>query len=188
MNIQDWFPLRLTSLISLQSKGLSRVFSNTTVQKHQFFSAQPSLLSNSHMSNSYMTTGKTIALTVLFLVDLLCPTLNDPMDCSPPGSSVHGDSLGKNTEVGCHARLQGIFLTQGSNPSLLCLLHCQVGSLRLAPPGKSVLVSYSTKKKNNTEVQWTLFFNLEHSRCQVMWNGWTNQPEALRFSLLTQAG
>ena len=38
MNIQDWFPLRLTGLISLQSKGLSRVFSNTTVQKHQFFS------------------------------------------------------------------------------------------------------------------------------------------------------
>ena len=40
MNIQDWFPLGLTDLISLQSKGLSRVFSNTTVQKHQFFSAQ----------------------------------------------------------------------------------------------------------------------------------------------------
>ena len=44
MNIQDWFPLGLTSLISLQSKGLSRVFSNTTVQKHQFFSTQLSLL------------------------------------------------------------------------------------------------------------------------------------------------
>ena len=40
MNIQDWFPLGLTGLLSLQSKGLSRVFSNTTVQKHQFFSAQ----------------------------------------------------------------------------------------------------------------------------------------------------
>ena len=43
MNIQDWFHLGLTGLISLQSKGLSRVFSNTTVQKHQFFSAQLSL-------------------------------------------------------------------------------------------------------------------------------------------------
>ena len=41
MNIQHWFPLTLTGLISLQSKGLSRVFSNTTVQKHQFFSTQP---------------------------------------------------------------------------------------------------------------------------------------------------
>ena len=48
MNIQDWFPLGLTGWISLQSKGLSRVFSNTTVQKHQFFSTQLSLWSNSH--------------------------------------------------------------------------------------------------------------------------------------------
>ena len=48
MNIQDWFPLGWTGLISLQSKGLWRVFSNTTVQKHQFFSAQLSLWSNSH--------------------------------------------------------------------------------------------------------------------------------------------
>ena len=43
MNIQDWFPSELTALISLQPKGLSRVFSNTTVQKHQFFGAQFSL-------------------------------------------------------------------------------------------------------------------------------------------------
>ena len=49
MNIQDWFPFRLTGLISLQSKGLSRVFSNTTLQKHQFFSTQLSLQSNSHI-------------------------------------------------------------------------------------------------------------------------------------------
>ena len=47
MNIQDWFPLGLTDLISLQFKGLSRVFSNTTVQKHQFFSVQLSLWFNS---------------------------------------------------------------------------------------------------------------------------------------------
>ena len=43
MDIQDWFPLGWTGSISLQSRGLSRVFSNTTVQKHQFFSTQPSL-------------------------------------------------------------------------------------------------------------------------------------------------
>ena len=49
MNIRDWFPLGLTGWISLQSKGLSRVFSNTTVKKHQFFSAQLSLWSNSHI-------------------------------------------------------------------------------------------------------------------------------------------
>ena len=49
MNIQDWSPLGWTGWISLQSKGLSRVFSNTIVQKHQFFSPQPSLWSNSHI-------------------------------------------------------------------------------------------------------------------------------------------
>ena len=49
MNIQDWFPLGLTGWISLQSKELSREFSNTTVWKHQFFRTQPSLWSNSHI-------------------------------------------------------------------------------------------------------------------------------------------
>ena len=49
INIQDRFPLGFTSLISLQSKGLSRVFSNTIVQKHWFFDTQPSLWSNSNM-------------------------------------------------------------------------------------------------------------------------------------------
>ena len=48
-NTQDWPPLDWTGWISLQSKGLSRVFSNTTVQKHQFFSSQPSSQSNSHI-------------------------------------------------------------------------------------------------------------------------------------------
>ena len=49
VKIQDWFPLGLTGLMSLQSKGLSRVFPNTTIQKHQFFGVQLPLLSNSHM-------------------------------------------------------------------------------------------------------------------------------------------
>ena len=49
INIQDWFPLEWTGWISLQSKGLARVFSNTTVQKHQFFGAQLSSQSNSHI-------------------------------------------------------------------------------------------------------------------------------------------
>ena len=61
VNIQDWFPLGWTVWISLQSKGLSRVFSNTTVWKHPFFLAQPSLWSNSHL---HMATGKSIALTL----------------------------------------------------------------------------------------------------------------------------
>ena len=60
VNTQDWSPLGWTGWISLQSKGLSRVFSNTTVQKHQFFGAQ---LSSVLLSHPYMTTGKTITLT-----------------------------------------------------------------------------------------------------------------------------
>ena len=59
MNIQDWFPLGWTGWIFFQSKGLSRVFSNTTVQKHQFFSTQ--------LSHPYMTTGKSIAMTRYFV-------------------------------------------------------------------------------------------------------------------------
>ena len=56
--------------------------------------------------------------TVMCLVAQSCPILCDPMDCSLPGSSVHGDSPGKNIGTGCHALLQGIFPTQGSNPGL----------------------------------------------------------------------
>ena len=66
MNIQDWFPLGLISLTSLQSKRLSSVFSNTTVEKHQFFSIQLSLWSSSHI---HMTTGKTIAFTIWTFVN-----------------------------------------------------------------------------------------------------------------------
>ena len=54
MNIQGWFPLGLTGLISLQSQGLSRVFSSTIVQKHQFCSSQLSLWSNSHLTSWWL--------------------------------------------------------------------------------------------------------------------------------------
>ena len=72
MIIQDWFPSGLTGLISLQSRWLSKVFSSTTVQKHQFFRAQPSLWSNSH---PYMTTGKTIVLTIQTFVSKIMSLL-----------------------------------------------------------------------------------------------------------------
>ena len=68
-----------------------------------------------------------------------CPSLCDTVDCSLTDSYVHGDSSGKNTGVDCHTLLQEIFLTQESNPHLLCLLHWQVGSLPLAPPRKPSL-------------------------------------------------
>ena len=62
----------------------------------------------------------------------LCLTFCDPVGCSPPGSSAHGDSPGKNTGVGCHFLLQGIFPTQGSNPDLP---HCRRILYRLSHPG-----------------------------------------------------
>ena len=62
----------------------------------------------------------------------LCPTLWDLVDCSPPGSSVRGILQARNTGVGCHALLLGIFPAQGSNPCLLRLLHWQVYSLLLS--------------------------------------------------------
>ena len=78
MNIQDWFPLGLTSWISLQSKGHSRVFSNTTVQKHQFLGTQLSLESNSHIHTWLLK--KTITWTrwtfVSKVISLLFNTLS----------------------------------------------------------------------------------------------------------------
>ena len=59
---------------------------------------------------------------IVFVSAQLCPTLCDPVNCGPPGSSVYGESPGKNTGVGCQALLQGIFAIQGSNPGLL---HCR---------------------------------------------------------------
>ena len=67
MNIQSWFPL--TGLIFLLSKGLQRVFSSTTVWKHQFFSAQPSFWSNSHICT---TTRKIIAYILHLLYPCIC--------------------------------------------------------------------------------------------------------------------
>ena len=68
-------------------------------------------------------------------VALSCPTFRDIMNCSPPGSSVHAVFQVKNPRVGCHFLLPGIFLTQGSNPCLLCLLNWQADSLPLSHLG-----------------------------------------------------
>ena len=57
-----------------------------------------------------------------------CPTLCDPMTTASQALLVHGDSPGKNTGVGCHVLLQGIFPVQGSSPGIKCLLHGQASS------------------------------------------------------------
>ena len=96
-----------------------------------------------------------------------CPTLCNPMDSSLTGSPVHGilrpwDPPGKNTRVGCHFLLQGIFSTQGSNVHLLCLLHWQVGSLPLTPPIYSF--SYSDFLPSYT-------IPLSYSKCPFVFTG-----------------
>ena len=70
-----------------------------------------------------------------------CPILCDSMDCSPPVSSVHADSPGKNTGVGCHALLHGIFPSQGSNPGLL---HCKWILYHLSHQGSPRILEWIT--------------------------------------------
>ena len=79
-----------------------------------------------------------LTLTVLCLVAQLYPILCDPMDYSLPGSSVHGDSPGKNTGMGCPALLQGIFPTQGLNPGLL---HCRQILYHLSHQGRPLTLT-----------------------------------------------
>ena len=91
-----------------------------------------------HLYNSVVSTGPRTQCVLnkcwWHLCAQSCWTLCNSMDCSPPGSSVHGDSPGKNTGVGCHALLQGISLTLGLN--LLMSPALAGDSLPLAPPGK----------------------------------------------------
>ena len=68
---------------------------------------------------SFRYTAKWFSYAVLRLVAQSSPIFCDPMDCSLPGSLIHGDSPDQNTKAGCHALLQGIFPAQGSNPGLL---------------------------------------------------------------------
>ena len=71
-----------------------------------------------------MCENQTFATSCVCLVTQLCPTLCDPMDCMQPTRFLRPWGFpGKNTGVGCHFLLQGIFLTQGSNQHLLCLLY-----------------------------------------------------------------
>ena len=110
---------------------------------------------------------------VLCLVTQSCPTLCNPMDWSPPGSSVHGDSPGENTGMGCHALPQGTFPTEGSNPGLCDLMDCSLpgSSVHEDSPGKSTGVdchallqgSFSTQGSNPglPHCRWILY-HLSH--------------------------
>ena len=92
---------------------------------------------------------------MLCLVTQSYPTLCDPMDCNVPGASVHGDSPGKNTGVGCHALLQGIFPTQGLKPRAPAL---QAESLPSEPPGKpknTEVGAYPFSRRSSQPRNWT---------------------------------
>ena len=110
-----------------------------------------------------------------------CLTLCDPMDCSPPGSSVHGDSPGKNTGVGSHTLLQGLFPTQGSNPGLP---YCRRILYHLSHQGSPRILEWvaypfsrgSSQPRNQTGVSciagrfFTSWSTRENSNyLQVMW-------------------
>ena len=111
----------------------------------------------------------------------LCLTLCNPMDCSLPGSSVHG-ILQASTGVGCPFLLQGMFLTQGSNPHLLCLLHWQVNSLPLVPSGSCmyahvcvcVYVCKTNKRATNAVIStllstsWVCFISILRRKMIMM--------------------
>ena len=89
------------------------------------------------------------------LASQLCQTLCNPMDCSPTGSSVHGDSPGQNTGVGCHALLQGIFSTQGMNTGLL---HCRQILYHLRQQGNPWIlewVAYPFSRGSSWLRNWT---------------------------------
>ena len=79
-----------------------------------------------------------------------CPTLCDPMDCNPPGSSVHGDSPSKNAGVGCHGLLQGTFPTQGLNSRLP---HCRRILYHLSHQGSPGLYPRPTESETGVEAQ-----------------------------------
>ena len=152
MNIQGWFPLGLTGLISLPSKGLSRVFANTTILKHLFFGTQPSLGPTFTSVHNYRENHRfhymdlsrqscTLWVCLTFLPRnrcLLTPCLQSPSTVILELKKIKS---GKNTGVGCHVPLQGIFPTQGSNSNLL---YWQADSLplnHLRSPPKNITES-----------------------------------------------
>ena len=113
---------------------------------------------------------------VLCLVAQLCLTPCDPMDCGPPGSSIHGDSSGKNTGVVCHALLKGILPPQGSNPGLP---HCRQILYHLSHQGSPRILEWiaypfsrgSSWTRNQTRVSYSAgrFFTSWATREAKVW-------------------
>ena len=102
----------------------------------------------------------------------LCLTFCDPMDYNLPGFSVHGILQARILEWVVFAVFQGIFSTQGSNLSLLCLLQWQAGSLPLAPPGKPNIVAYFQLKRFSSDLAYisSTLFQCASKKCFLIWD------------------
>ena len=114
---------KYSGLISFKTDWFDLLAVQRTVKSFlHYHNLKASILQHSvfmvQLSHPYMTTGKSVKM----LVTQSCPTLCDPIDCKPLRLVCLWDSPGKNTGVGCHFLLQGIFPSQGSNPGLL---HCR---------------------------------------------------------------
>ena len=111
----------------------------------------------------HLATWEAPYMYMLCLVTQSCPTLCDPLDCSLPGSSVHGDSSGKNTGVGCHTLLQGVFPTQALSPGLL---HCRQILYCLSHKGSPYMYIHMHKE--------TYYKNLN---CMIMETDKSGEPQ-----------
>ena len=112
-------------------------------------------LATCHFMSNYSQWSARLCCAALRLVPRSCLTLCDPMECSPPGSSVHGESPGRHIGVGHHVLLQGIFPTQGSNPSLL---HCRRILYHLSHQGRSWIlqwIAYPFSRGSPRPRNWT---------------------------------
>ena len=112
-------------------------------------------LSHQGSPNSFLVDFKKSTDHSVCLVIQSCSILWDPIDCSPPGSSVHGDSSGKKTGVGCHFLFQGIFPTQGSNLCLLYLLHCRLTLYHLSHKGRPHIYATMCKTASGRQLYST---------------------------------
>ena len=105
------------------------------------------------MRQTLVSLKSNVTHSLLFLIRNHCAqshqTLCHPMDRSLPGSSVYGIFPGKNTGVACHDFLQGIFLTQGSNLHLMCLLHCRWILYQLSHKGSPICGNKTQLDENN---------------------------------------
>ena len=106
-----------------------QIFSNTKWKQNTHGVLQLAFFISEYIMKSFHNYEKE---KVKVFVAQLSLTLCNPMDCSQPSSSIHGDSPGRNTGVGCHSFLQGIFPSQGLNPDLL---HCRWILYCLSQPG-----------------------------------------------------